>query len=357
MKAVIVLVMLCLGAGCSSPAPTESLTSEAKVPVKIARAEPGPIDAVVTASGTVVAAPGAELLVTAPGPALIKRLPVGEGQHVARGAVLAEFEIPALAADQAARRSDVTQARTRLALAQTTFERMTGLFERGIAARKDVEAARRERDDAEAAVQQTGVARQVADQLGARRIVRAPFAGLVVRRWHNPGDLVDGVTSDPVLRMIDPSRLEIDAQVPGADGGRVRIGQVARLRSSWSAAPVEGRVVSEPIQIDPVSSTFRVRIALTAPGALPVGLPLEVAIIVERKDRVLTVPVAALVREQSDTSVYVVAADGTARRQAVTVGLVSSTIAEILTGLTPGVQVIIEGQIGLPDGAAVTVRP
>ena len=357
MKAVIALLVLGTVAACASPAPTESLTSKANVPVKMARAEPGAVDSVVIATGTVVAAPGAELLVTAPGPALVKRLPFGEGQHVARGAVLAEFEIPSLAADQAARGSDVTQARTRLALAHSAFERVTGLFERGIAAQKEVEAARRERDDAEAAVSQTAVAQGVADQLGARRIVRAPFAGLVVRRWHNPGDLVDGVSTDPVLKLIDPARLEIDAQVPGADAGRVRIGQVVRLRASSSGAPVEGRVVSDPVQIDPVSSTFRVRIALAAPGALPLGLPIEVAIIVERKDRVLIVPIAALVREQSETSVYIVAADGTARRQAVTVGLVSSTVAEILTGLTPGAQVIIEGQIGLPDGAAVTVRP
>lgn len=357
MKAVIALLVLGAAAACSSPASTERLISAAKVPVTMARAKSGAVDSVVIATGTVVAAPGADLLVTAPGPALVKRLPFGEGQHVARGAVLAEFEIPSLVADQAARGSDVTQARTRLALAQSAFERVTGLFERGIAAQKEVEASRRERDDAEAAVSQSAVARGVADQLGARQIVRAPFAGLVARRWHNPGDLVDGVSTDPVLRLIDPTRLEIDAQVPGADAGRVRIGQVVRLRSSSAAAPVDGRVVSEPVQIDPVSSTFRVRIALAADGALPLGLPIEVAIIVERKDGVLTVPVAALVREQADTSVYIVAADGTAHRQAVTIGLVSSTVAEILTGLMPGVQVITEGQIGLPDGAAVTVRP
>ena len=52
-----------------------------------------------------------------------------------------------------------------------------------------------------------------ARQLLARQKVVAPFDGVVVRRWHNPGDLVDASSTDPVLRFADPARVEAEALV------------------------------------------------------------------------------------------------------------------------------------------------
>ena len=43
-----------------------------------------------------------------------------------------------------------------------------------------------------------------------RATVRATFDGVVAKRMHNPGDLVEATSGDPVLRIIDPRRLEAD---------------------------------------------------------------------------------------------------------------------------------------------------
>lgn len=351
------LVVVILAAACNSPGASETVSTTTRVPVTVASVGLGAVEATVLATGTVVAAPGAELLVSAPVAARVRRLPYGEGQRVPRGAVLAEFDIPSLAADAAARRSDVAQARTRATLATSAFERVSGLFDRGIAAQKEVEAARRELEDSEAAVGQVLAAQHAAAELAGRGTVRAPFAGLVVRRWHSPGDLVDGVSTDPVLRLVDPTRLQIEVQVPGPDASRVRVGQLARVRvaSSSSSAPIDGTIHTDPVLVDPASAAFAVRVALLHGESLPLGLPVEVTIVVERRENRMTVPVAALVREQESTFVYVVSPDGHAQRQTVTVGLVSSTVVEILTGLQPSARVITQGHTALPDGAAVTV--
>lgn len=348
---------IAVASGCTSQAPSETVEATTKVPVAVAAVQLGSVESVVLATGTVVAAPGAELVVSAPMPSRVRRLPFGEGQHAPRGAVLVEFDIPSLAADTAARRSEVAQARARLTQAQSALERVTGLFERGIAAKKEVEAAQRELEDADAAVTQALAAQQAATQLATRATVRAPFAGLVAKRWHNPGDLVDGVSTDPVLRLVDPTRLQVDAQVPAPDAVRVRAGQAARIRVSTtgSAAVIDGRVLSDPAVVDPATASANVRVEVLTPRALPLSLPVEVAIVVERCDRCVTVPAAAIVREQNTTSVYIVSPDGRAHRQLVTLGLSASTVTEVRNGLEPGARIVIRGHAGLPDGAAVAV--
>lgn len=357
MRLIVLLVVGgSLMAGCQTPVTTDAVTTAARVPVTVGHAAPGTVEALVQATASVVPAPGAELLVSAPALARVARMPFGEGQQVARGAVLVEFDIPALAADVAARHSDLEQARSRVALAASALARINGLFDRGIAAQREVEAARREQADADAVLTQASAARAAATQLEGRQVVRAPFAGFVARRWHNPGDLVDGVTTDPVLRLVDPSRLEVEAQVPGGEAGRVQPGQLFRVRSASADAGATGRILGIPVQVNPGSATFRVRGSLAGALALPLGLPVDIAIVVERRVGVLTVPAGAIVRDGTAIDVYALTPDRRVRRTPVTVGLVTSETAEILTGITAGTEVVIDGHIGLPDGATVEVR-
>ena len=355
-RAVLFVLAGGLTVGCQTPAATDTVTTAARVPVTMAQARPGSVEALVRATAAVVPAPGAESLVSAPAMARVARMPFGEGQHVPSGAVLVEFDIPALAADVAARRSEVEQGRARVALAASVLSRVNGLFDRGIAAQKEVEAAQREHADADAVLAQALAAHEAATQLETRRVVRAPFAGFVVRRWHNPGDFVDGVTTDPVLRLVDTNRLEVEAQVPAGEAGRIRPGQVFRVQPASADAGVTGRILGIAVLVDPHSATFRVRGSLSGTHALPLGLPVDIAIVVERRDSVVTVPAAAVVRDSTSTEVYTVVAGGHVRRIPVTIGLATAETVEILTGLTSGTEVVVDGHIGLPDGAAVEVR-
>ena len=68
--------------------------------------------------------------------------------------------------------------------------------------------------------------------MAGRATVRATFDGIVARRMHNPGDLVEATASDPVLRVIDPRRLEVVAAVPLADAPRVEVGAPAHLTAA-----------------------------------------------------------------------------------------------------------------------------
>jgi multidrug efflux pump subunit AcrA (membrane-fusion protein) len=66
--------------------------------------------------------------------------------------------------------------------------------------------------------------------------------------------------------------------------------------------------------------------------------------------------VAALVSEEGERFVMVVDADNKAHKRPVTVGLSTRTLAEVTAGIKAGDRVIVRGQDGLPEGAAVAVE-
>jgi multidrug efflux pump subunit AcrA (membrane-fusion protein) len=66
------------------------------------------------------------------------------------------------------------------------------------------------------------------------------------------------------------------------------------------------------------------------------------------------IPAVAVVREGDETGVFI-ATGGKAERRSVTLGLNDGTRVEIVSGVKAGEQVIVDGQAGLPDGAAISV--
>jgi RND family efflux transporter MFP subunit len=335
---------------CHKKADEEVATEEA-VAVEVAEARTGAIRAVITATGTVEPAPGADFTVTAPASARIVEMPKAEGDRVRPGDLLVRFDAPALDADAAARAAELGQARANLENARKNHARLTGLLEKGIAAKKEVEDARKELLDAQAALRGATSTAANAAELAGRSVVRARFAGVIAKRTHNPGDTVEASTSDPVLRVIDPSRLQVSVSVPVADLARIVVGRPSRLVVAGGNA--EGKVLSLPAAVDPATGTATVRVS--APAGLAVGTPVQVEIVAEEKDGVVLVPAAAVVREDDKTAVFVVGADGKAHRKAVTVGIETAEDAEIEAGVAAGEKVVVKGHEELPDGATVTV--
>ncbi len=332
----------------------EQTGTEAPVVVQVDTARSGPVRAVIAATGVVTAAPGAELIVTAPEAARIVDLPKAEGDRVRAGDLLVRFEIPSLAADADAARAAIEQAEARVDNAKAASARVAGLYERGVAARKDVEDAERELRDATAALAQARSASSAANTLAGRAVVRAAFSGVVARRMHNPGDLVEPGPGDPILRVIDPSRLEVAAAVPVGALAQVAAGAPARIHLA-GGEPIDASVIARPAAVDAGSVTATVRLRPSAPSKLTAGMAVQVEIFGPEHAGVILVPPGAIVRDADATIVMTVDSDGKAHRRDVEVGVVTPDAAEIRKGITAGERVIVRGQNGLPDGAAVTI--
>ena len=322
------------------------MATEEAVAVEVEDAHTGTIRAVITATGTVEPAPGADFTVTAPGPARIAEMPKAEGDRVRAGDLLVRFDAPALDADAAARAADLGQARANLDNARKNHARLALLLEKGIAAKKDVEDARKELLDAEAALRGATSTAANAAELAGRAVVRARFAGVVAKRTHNPGDTVDASTSDPVLRVIDPSRLQVSVSVPVADLARIVVGRPARLLFPGTTQAAGDR--PEPARRRRHRDGHRDRPRLRPRRASPPARRCEVEIVAEEHASAVLVPAAAVVHEDDKTAVFVVGADGKAHRRPVTVGIETAEDAEIESGVTAGREGGGEG----PRGAA-----
>ena len=350
---LFVLLAISALAACGKPAP-EEVESETVVPVSVAAATTGNITAAIHATGIVTPAPGADFAVVAPEPARIVEMPKAEGDTVRRGDLLVRFEIPSSGAEAEKQRAEVTRAEARIRNATAAQARARDLFDRGVAARKEVEDTDREIADAQADLASAQAARTAALTVAARSVVRATFDGIVAKRSHNPGDLVDANATDPVIRVVDPKRLEVSASIPVGDVTRVVVGRSAHLAMAGEEGPAL-KIISHPAAVTPGTSAATVRLAFVMPAALPVGTPVAIDIEAETRSGVVLIPAEALVREGDETAVFVVN-DMKAQRRQVTIGLDNSQQVEIRSGLTSGEMVVTHGHLGLPDGATVSLE-
>ena len=350
------IVLSIAAAGCGRD-PVEEVETESAVEVEVEPATVGAIEGHINVTGVVMPAPGAELTIVAPEPARIAEMPKAEGDPVRVGDVLVRFDIPTLTAGVSASRADVSQARARVESTRAAVTRITGLVERGVAAQRELEEAKRDQAEAEAALARAESDAGAAGALAGRTVVTARFAGVVAKRWHNPGDMVEAAASDPILRVIDPAKLQVVASIPAGDLPRIVVGRPGHVVGPGGTVEQDVTVLTRPAQLDPSGSVGEVRLAFNAPTRLTTGTPLQVSIVAESHPKAIMVEAAAVQHEGEEAFVMIVKDDKKAHRQIVKLGLTDGERVEILSGVASGDRVIVKGQNGLPDGADVTIAP
>jgi RND family efflux transporter MFP subunit len=351
----VALTLAAAPAGCHDK-PVEEIETTAAAPVKTVTLAPRTIEGIITAAGVVAAAPGADWVITAPEPGRIIEMPKAEGDRVRPGDLLVRFEIPSLSADVGTRRAELEQAQARVENAKASVDRLTTLVEHGVAAQKELEDARRELAEARASVAQAQSASQAAAVLQSRTVVRAQFPGVVAKRAHNPGDMVEASASDVILRVIDPSRLQVVASVAIPDLARVEVGRSVRIVVPGSDLTETGKVLTRPATVDPAGVAADVRIAFEGTTRLAAGTPVRVDIVAEQHKNALAVPRDAVLREEEAAFVMIAGSDNKAHKRAVELGLTTPKDAEVVSGLKSGEAVIVQGHQGLPDGATLTIN-
>lgn len=354
-RLICALLLIAFAAGCTNRrAQEETVTEEQVTPVGAQAVTTGSLRAVIHATGVITPAAGAEFLVTSPEPATIAEITKNQGDPVTAGEMLVRFDIAGAGDSVARQRAEVARFQAALENARIAQARARDLAGRGFISRREMEDADREVVDAQSAVSRAESARSAGEVAAARAIVRAPFNGIVAQRLHNQGDLIKGAAVDPVLRVIDPRRLEITASVPVADAARVLQGATARLATTADAPMVRLTVASRPSPGTTPGSDYTFRLTFVDPTTLMVDTPVEVDIDAEERTNVVLIPIDAVVREGGSTAVFVAAGDR-AERRTVTTGLVDDERIEITSGLKSGEVLIIRGQGGLQDGTAINI--
>lgn len=352
---IALLVSLAMAACGSPPVLDTRILDELPVPVAAQEAREGNIRAIVRASGVVVGQDGAEFRIVAPEPARVVEVTRHVGDPVTTGDLLVRFELSSATFDVARQELEVAQAQAQVDSARSSHARVRDLVERGFLPRLDLDAAERALADAELALQRATGAHASAQAMASRAMVFAPFDGLVAERLHDPGDVAQPLSDTPVLRVVDPERLEVMAQVTPSEAPRVLPGAGVRLTSPVQREPIRLAVAAAPqvAQIGP-TGLIPVRLSFTTPAALSVDTRVDLEIDAEEHVDVVLVPSEALLMEEDETFLFVIDDEDRVERRTITVGIRDAWQAEITMGLVAGELVITRGQDVLREGLLVT---
>jgi RND family efflux transporter MFP subunit len=312
----------------------------------------------------------------------IREVRIEEGQRVAENEVLAELDgvdlqaqLALAQAQREAARSEKADLQVQLAQAERDRKRLQELAGRRLTSAQASEQARTSVQSLQARLaaqeRQVKVAEEsvrVARVNLDNTVIRAPFAGVIVAKTAQPGEIVSpmsaggGFTRTGIGTIVDMDSLEIEVDVNEAFIGRVSPRQPVQAR--LNAYP-DWNIPAEVIAIIPTAdrskATVKVRIALLAkdPRIVPdmgvrVGF-LEAEPAAARAPE-LTVPQAAL-RNEGDRWWVLVASGGKAERRAVVPGPVRGSDRVIQSGIRAGERVIVEPPDGLENGAQIVSDP
>lgn len=349
--AFIVSATACGGCRRSSDETAAAAGSEPTgVAVEVARVQT--LRATVNGPGIVAPAQAADWTIFAPETGRVAELPKGEGEAVKIGDVLARFEYGSIAADISAREGDLSAAEARLASAQAQVTKMQSMVDRGFASRSDLETAKSAVTGTELDIARLKQQLQAATTAADHATIKARFPGVIARRYHNEGDLVNASPSDPVLRVIDPAQVQVAMTVGLQDLAQIQPGQQVQIVSANGLEP--GTVLLRPTPENPQATTQEIRVAFAGPTSLPLDSPVQVEILVAERQQVIALPNAAILRHADGTPFVVVAGDdGRAHQREVRVGFAGRDRTEIISGLTAGERVVVKDASALSEGAPV----
>ena len=303
----------------------------------------------------------------------IVRLFAGQGSRVQKGQKLADLEsadidqaeadyLKALADYENARRSSVAEIR----LAQENYDRTKLLYEKTITAGKNLQTAEHDLEVAKAAGESSvngakatltaarrhllilGLSSSTIDSLPKKPDLAAvfslnsPIAGTVIERNATVGASVG--TDSNLFKIIDLSRVWIDANVFEKDLARVRMGQEVKVNlPALPGSTYTGRVILIDSVVDPETRTIKVRTEVANPDSrLKPDMFANVEIVTDLNRSAISIPQTAVLNDGGKTVVFVAEGNGYQKREVHT-GIQNGDRLEIVEGLSAGEKVVVKG--------------
>lgn len=403
IRIAVAATILVLAAGCTRTEPPEP---ESVAPVRTAQVVRAPIQRVVTARGILY--PINQATVTSKISAPIDAFYVNRGDRVHRGQLLAVLEHQDLAAAVAEAKgayeqaeasyrrttsaslpealqqaeADVQSTEEALEVARKLYENRKGLEEQGalpqrlvdeanasyVQARSQHEIALKHLESLKDSGQEEQTKESRAQMEAARGRYQAAQVQLDYAQIHSP---IDGVVTDrpayagdmatagsPLMTVMDTSRLIARVNVPSDELAFLEKGDAATIRDPDTPDQLQGDVTVVSPALDPNSTTAEVWIeAANHDGGLRPGMSVESSIVAETLKDALVIPtVAILPSEGSDALLMVVDSDSVAHERQVEIGIQDDGKTQVLNGLQEGEQVVVQGGVGLADGAKVSIQ-
>jgi RND family efflux transporter MFP subunit len=351
--AALVAAVSCGKTGDQAAASPETFGA---APVKVFKARRERITEKITYTGTLEAL--TKINITPEVGGKIARIHVREGDRVAQGQLLAELETESIRLQLRQAEAGVAVAEASRADALRNKERMDRLIKENAVSEMQREKVQLAYDAAAAQLEQAQAGLNLVRHALNVSIMKAPFAGVVASKNAEVGDVINPMMggysgASGVLTLMDYSKIKIAVAISSEDIGRIQKGQGAVLRvSSFPGLEFRGTVRIVNLTADPSSKKFGVEAVFDNPDAvLRPGTFGDLVFEVQSHENALVVPQKAILE---NTYVFI-AEGGKALKKNVALGLQNTTMIEVLDGLAEGALVVVEGNFGLEEGAAVQV--
>ena len=309
---------------------------------------------------------------------------VEEGKAVRKGQVLAKLDdsqaraaLTVAEAQLETTRRGAAEDEARLREAELTLGRREQLVKEQVISKSELDAARAEVDSLRARISVAQQQIKVSESLLAQRRtdlvdmeVRSPFDGIAVSKDAQPGEMISpvsaggGFTRSGIATIVDMSSLEIEVDVGESFINRVRPDQpVEAVLDAYPEWQIAGRVITTVPTADRQKATVRVRIAFDAldPRILP-DMGVKVSFLNERRPtdsaapRTKLVVPSSAVRTADGRSIVFVLHDDRVERRAIGAGTALGDQVEVISGVSAGERVVVDGPQTLKDGDKVRVQ-
>lgn len=278
---------------------------------------------------------------------LLREVYVKEGQKVTKGTILARIDDGGLS-------SQLAQIEAQAALAKTTFERQKRLWEQNIGSEIQYLEAKTTYDAAQNSVN------QIRTQVG-KTVVRAPFTGVIDQVISEQGVVVNP-GQNALFRLVNLDNMYVQASVPENYLGKIKTGTSVVVEIAAIGQQFEGVVRQVGNFINPDNRSFQIEVALpNKEGQIKPNLIATVRLNDYTAENAIIVPENTIQQNsQGQTLVYLFEKEsdstGVAKRVIVETGYTYKQDIEILNGLEPGDEIIVEGGRNLRDQQKVKLK-
>lgn len=318
----------------------------------------------------------------------IRKIQVDIGDRVQKGQVLADLDIPELAAqvDEASsgvQRSeqDILRAKSAVVRAEVDHSALHAAYVRlkqasaaqvGLIAEQELDDAQAKDSSSEAEIDaakanlsamQQALAAAKANHLHYTSLadyahITAPYSGVVTWRYSDTGALVQAGTSSgsaqPVVKLAETDILRLRLPVPESLAGSVRIGDNAQIQIEATGAELTGKVVRTTGELDMATRTLQVEIDLkNSDHKLSPGMYAHVTLNIQRTGSGLTVPIQAVDRSGPEPYALIVDSQNQIEKRNVRLGTESPERIEIVSGLSDGDHVVAANMSSFRAGEVV----
>ncbi|MDZ7805599.1 MAG: efflux RND transporter periplasmic adaptor subunit [Gracilimonas sp.] len=345
--------MITVVTGCGSD--TETIESSQTVDVKVQTASTSMSASTQSFPGMVESDNQASLSTIVMG--TVTEVLVEVGEKVNKGDVLIRIKDDQILAQKSQLEANMVQAKANLENTEKNYNRIKNLYAEESATSKELDDISTMYEIAKANMDALNARMNEVNEMLAYTTIRAPFDGVVARRFVSEGDMA--APGHPLVAVADPGAIKITANVSEQWIGKITEGSEVKVNiESAGIYDASATLIAVSEAGDPMSRQFAVEAKLNDDELsthLKTGMFAQIGMNLG-SDEALYVPKVALITRGQLTGIYTLTDDDKAVLRWVRLGQSSGDQVEVLSGLTAGERYIAEADENIRQGLTLNIQ-